>query len=141
MRRLIITLLAAATVALVPASTALADVVHAEGASTGNDFRLTWAIDWDSGTRDVTVNVTQTDLLTGLPSNAKGIAPPGSGSRDGAGVDVVLGNGQVRTVDFFAQGFVNAGPVVIQNVNAKSYLQRGGGSGLTYNDWYTPPAR
>lgn len=131
MKRSLTTLLATAVAALSFAAPAQAATVHAEGESTANGFHQTWAADWDDSTKDLTVTVTQVDLLAG--------GAPDSRPCD-CGVVVTAPNGQDRTFTFDA-ALLNAGPVVMRNINAKSYLQRGGGSGLSYHDWYTPPAR
>lgn len=53
------------------------------------------------------------------------------------GAILTLSNGQTRTVDFFAQGWVNAGPQVISNLNLR--VSGGGRSpGLTVRGWFDP---
>lgn len=127
MFRSVITTLAL-TLALV--STAQADPVVAEGQSTAGGYRFTWGMTWDDATKDLTIEASQLNLSTGQPSNAQ----------CNCGVIVTLANGQDRSFDFYALGLLNAGPTVVRNVNAKSYLQRGGGSGLTFTTSYAPPA-
>jgi hypothetical protein len=91
--------------------------------------RFRWSADYDDAAKTIDINV---ELVDG---NEVPLTPlPG----ENGGTTIIQNNGQPRTFDFFALGFVNSGPQHLTNVNLR-IRTNGRNQGFDMQNWYTPP--
>jgi hypothetical protein len=133
MRKLILTILAAGLLAA--PSSASAVLVHAESASGGHGHVLRWALDYDTVTDDLSINVTHT----------KFDGSPAIGAPQQADLVLVRPNGTERTFNLMtvpggqnlAPGVINEGVQVFPSIATRVSASRA--SLIEFRTDYIPP--
>lgn len=135
MRKLIFTVLAAATLLAAP-STAGAAIVHAEGSAGARGHMLRWALDYDTLSKDVTLDAVHTRF--------DGTAPLGMPQE--ADLVVIRPNGQETTINLLTlenpvdgePNVINDGPLTF-NLPGGLRVSANRAAAIEFRTEYTPP--
>jgi hypothetical protein len=135
MRKLILTILAAALMLAVP-STSRAAIVEANGGAGARNHKLLWSLSYDTSTKDVTLDVTHTQFD----------GSPAIGDPQQADIVVIRPNGQEQDFNLLTlrnpvdgqPGVINDGPLVF-SIPGGLRVSPDRAAILEFRTEYTPP--